>query len=78
MVVNKKLIEETIALRMQSNDPVKEFAIRYKTSPIKEWKDFEPYTETAFQKIYNQSVVDGVKLKFKHTTLTINGRHRST
>lgn len=77
MLVNKKFIEETIELRMQKNDPVKEFAIRYKSSPIKEWNEFEPYTETEFQKIYNQPVIDGVKLKFRYTTHTINGRHSS-
>jgi hypothetical protein len=78
MFVNKKLIEKTIVLREKKNDLVKDFAIRYKSSPIEEWNKLEPYIKTAFQKIYNQPVVDGVKLKIRHTTLTINGRHRST
>lgn len=78
MFVNKKLIEKTIVLREKKNDLVKDFAIRYKSSPIEEWNKLEPYIKTAFQKIYNQPVVDGVKLKIRHKTLTINGRHRST
>jgi len=77
MLVNKKLIEETIALREQKNDFVKEFATRNKISPINEWNEFELYTKENFQKVYNNQI-DGVKLKFKYTTLTINGRHRST
>lgn len=76
MLINKKLIEETIALREKENDSVNEFSIRYQSSRIEEWNEFEPFTKTAFQKIYSQPVVDGVKLKFRHTTLTINSRHR--
>ena len=77
MLINKKLIEETINLREQKNDFVREFATRNKISPINQWNEFEPYTENDFQKIYDNEI-DGVKLKFKYTTLTINGRHRST
>lgn len=75
MLVNRKLIEETIELRRSEKDPVREFAIRYKTSSIDEWSDFEQYTLKEFQKIYSEPIVDGVKLKFRYTTLTINGRH---
>ena len=75
MLINKKFIEETISLREQENDFVNEFAIRYNSSQIEEWNEFEPYTKTTFQKIYNQPLVDGVKLKFRYTTLTINARH---
>ncbi len=78
MLGNKKLIEETIAGREQKNDPVKEFSVRYKSSGINEWCEFEPYTKATFQKIYSPPVIDGVKLKFRYTTLTINGRHRNT
>lgn len=78
MLVNKKLIEETITGREQKNDPVQEFSVRYKSSPIDDWNKFEPYTKSAFQKIYSEPVVDGVKLKFRYTTLTINGRHKNT
>ena len=75
MLVNKKLIEKTIKLREQKNDFVKEFATRNKISSINQWSEFEPYTKDDFQKIYNNEI-DGVKLKFRYTTLTINGRHR--
>jgi hypothetical protein len=78
MLVNKKLIKKTIELRRQKNDTIKEFAIRYKTSPIKEWNKFEPYGDNEFQKIYKKPIVDGVKLKFKYTIVTINGRHSNT
>ena len=74
MLVNKKFIEETIALREQEDDFVKKFATRNKTSPIKQWNEFEPYTKETFKRIY-QLPFDGVKLKFKYVTLTINGRH---
>lgn len=74
MHINKDFIEKTIALREHDGDFVKEFATRNKTSPVKQWSEFEPYTEDAFQKIYSLPV-DDVKLKFKYVTLTINGRH---
>ena len=75
MLVNKKFIEKTIELRRKKNDLVKGFSIRYKTSLIKEWSEYEPYLEKDFQKIYDEPIVDGVKLKFKYTIVTINGRH---
>ncbi len=75
MLANKELVTKTIALREKKNDFVREFSIRYKKSPIDEWSEFEKYTEKCFQKIYEIPIVDGVKMKFKYTTLVINGRH---
>lgn len=77
MTVNKELIERTIHLRKSfHDDPVKEFATRNKDSPINEWNNPEKFTEKEFKKIYT-SEIDGVKLKFRYTTLIINGRHKS-
>lgn len=75
MLVNQELIEKTIELREQKNDSVKEFAVRYKGTPIDEWNKFETYTEENFQKVYGHPIVDGVKLKFRYVTLYLNGRH---
>ena len=77
MNANKELIERTIELRKKFNDdPVKEFATRNKDSPINEWNKFQKFTKKEFKKIYT-SEIDGVKLKFRYTTLIINGRHKS-
>ena len=74
MRVNKEFIEETIALQKADGDPVTEFATRYKKCKYDEWNDFEIYTEDNFAKIYDLPI-DGVKLKFRYTTLIVNGRH---
>lgn len=58
---------------MMKQDPVQEFSTRAKTSS--DWSEFEPYTEEAFQRIYQEPKIDGVKLRFNSTTLLINGRH---
>ncbi len=78
MLVNKKLIEETFSLCKKEDDYVTEFAYRYKTSPKEKWSLFKPYSTKAFQKVYNEPVIDGTKLKFKYTTLYINGRYCNT
>ncbi len=75
MIKNKKLIDYVINKRMKRNDPVTEFAIRNKASPIEMWGEFIPFTNEAYNNIY-QLKTDGIKLKFKHTTLTINARHK--
>ena len=73
---NRQLVEQTIQLRMKQNDPVREFAVRNKASPLNKWSDFIPYTEEAIKKFYHLPI-DGFKLKFKFTTLTISGRHKN-
>ena len=76
MLKNKPFIDKTIQLMKQDNDHVQEFATRNKASPLEVWSEFKPYSEKAFNNIY-QLKIDGVKLKFRYTTLTINGRHKS-
>ena len=76
MTKNKAFIESVIQRRNNRQDPVQEFAIRNKASPIKVWCKFEPYSEESFKTVF-KSNIDGVKLKFKNVTLTINGRHKS-
>lgn len=71
---NRKLIEEVIRKRNLKSDPVKKFATRNKASPLNSFEEFREFTEEQFEKIY-QSKIDGVKLKFRYTILTINGRH---
>lgn len=76
MIKNKPFIDKVIAGRKMKNDPVTEFATRNKASPLNIWCNFKPFTEQSFKNIFNLNI-DGVKLKFKFTTLTINGRHKS-
>ena len=76
MIRNKPLIDEVIKGRNMKNDPVKEFAIRNKASPLNIWCKFKLFTVESFNNIFHLNI-DGVKLKFKHITFTINGRHKS-
>lgn len=76
MIKNKTLIDEVICQRNKKNDPVKEFAVRNKASPLDVWCKFKPFTKESFNQIY-KSNIDGVKLKFRFTTLVVNGRHKS-
>ena len=62
---------------MMKQDPVLKFATRNKASPINIFGKYQPYSEEAFKTVYNSNI-DAVKLRFKHTTLIINGRHKST
>lgn len=73
---NEAYILEVIQQRKERQDPVQQFAVRNKASPLNFWHKFEPYSEEAFRKIYKGNV-DGVKLKFKTVTVLINGRHRT-
>lgn len=70
---NKAFIQRTIALRIKDNDILREYAIRNKASPIDDWSNFKRYKKESIEEVFKPSV-DGVKLKFKHTTLVINGR----
>ena len=76
MIINKPFIDEVITMRKEENDPVKKIAIRNKASPINVWGNFKPFTIKYYNSIYTNNI-DGVKLRFKHVTLTINGRHKS-
>lgn len=72
MIPNKEFIDKTISL-MESKDPVQSFSTRAKTSST--WTELEPYSIEAFKRVYQQPTIDGVKLKFKNTTVILNGRH---
>jgi len=71
---DKKLIEKVILLREKNNDKISMYAIRNKASPYFCWSKFRKYSKESFDEIYF-SQIDGLKLKFKNTILTINGRH---
>lgn len=73
---NRKLIEEVIEMRKKDQDQVQEFATRNKDSPLEFWDKFKPFTTKEFY-LNLFTNIDGVKLKFKNTTLTVNGRHKS-
>ena len=75
MIRNKPLIDEVIKLRNQMEDPVTEFAVRNKASPLNTWEDFQSFNMKELN-LLNFTNIDGVKLKFKHTTLIVNGRHK--
>ena len=53
-----------------------EVSVRTIASEPKEWSKFIPYNEAAIKLIYNTKIIDGVKFKFRYTTLIINARHR--
>ena len=76
MVKNKPFIDKVIQGRMLKKDPVQQFTVRNKASPLNVWEKLQPYKEKRLNILYFTNI-DGVKLKFKHTTLTINGRHKS-
>lgn len=76
MKQNQALIDSVIQKRMNKNDNVKEFATRNKASPLNKWNKFNPFTSESFSKSFNQNI-DGIKLKFKYTTIVFNGRHKN-
>lgn len=76
MYKNKDLIDEVIKLRNEMNDQVTEFAVRNKASPLNDWNEFQPFNIKELH-LLNFTDIDGVKLKFEHTTLTVNGRHKN-
>ncbi len=76
MVKNKELIEETIRLRKLKDDSPQKIATRNKASPIDCWNCFNPFNKKNYNNIFNDNI-DGLKLKFRYTTLTINARHKS-
>jgi hypothetical protein len=74
MIKSKPFIEKVINLRKQKKDPVLKIAIRNKASPVEGWSNFIPYSDEVFFRIFNLNI-DGIKLKFRYTTLVLNGRH---
>lgn len=74
MIINKPFIDEIIQKRNERQDPVQKFAVRNKASPINEWEEFQPFNLKEFNLIHFTNI-DGVKLQFKYTLLTINGRY---
>lgn len=77
MINSKPFLEKVIHYRNEKKDPVKEFAIRNKDSPINIWCKFVPFSIESFNNIFNLNI-DGVKLKFKYVTFLMNGRHKNT
>lgn len=76
MIKNKLFIDEVIKLRNEMKDTVQEIATRNKASPLNTWNEFQPYNAKELNLLYFTNI-DGVKLKLKHTTLTVNGRHKN-
>lgn len=76
MIINKPFIDEIIYKRNKKNDPVRKFSVRNKASPINEWEEFQTFNLKEFN-LKQFTNIDGVKLKFRHTTLLINGRHKN-
>lgn len=73
MLKNKKRIDDII----KEHDP-KSFEVSVRTIadvPTK-WSRFFPYNDSAIKLIYQSKIIDGVKIKFRYTTLIINARHR--
>ena len=76
MLQNKPFIEKIISKRESMNDQVKELAIRNKASPINNWSNYFPYNKLNYKSIYKPEI-DGVKLRFRYVTLTVNARHKN-
>ncbi len=71
MIKNKELIEGIIKDRQPFT-----YAIRNRSDHIKTFSTFKDYdTQTALNDFYNSPDIDGIKFKFKYTTLTINARN---
>ena len=75
MIKNKTLIEDTITLRALKNDSPQKIATRNKSSPLDKWNTFKPFNQKNYTNIFNPNI-DGLKLKFRYTTLIINARHK--
>lgn len=71
MIQNKERIDGVIEGKDNFTVSVRSIA-----SKPKEWSKFIPYDEAAIKLIYNTKIIDGVKFKFRYTTLIINARHK--
>lgn len=73
MLKNKTRIDEIL----EPHDP-KSFEVSVRTiSDIpSKFSAFIPYNEQAINLIYKSKIIDGIKIKFRYTTLTINARHK--
>lgn len=71
MIQNKERIDAIIKDKSDF-----EVSVRSIASNQKQWSKFIPYDQQAIRLIYNSKIIDGVKFKFRYTTLIINARHR--
>lgn len=71
MIKNKNFINSLIKNKIDFK-----FSVRTIDSSERNYSEFIPYTKSSEKLIYNSKIVDGLKLKFKHTTVTINARHK--
>lgn len=74
MIKNRNFVESIISKRNDKEDYITEFAVRNKDSPAYHWESFKPYREKEFY-LNLFTNIDGVKLKFRYVTLTINVRY---
>ena len=71
MIKNKDFIDSLIKNKVDF-----QFSVRTIASKENEYSKFKPYTKESEKLIYNSKLIDGVKLKFKHTTVSVNARHK--
>lgn len=71
MIQNKDFINALIENKIGF-----QFAVRTIASEEADYSNFKPYTKESEKLIYNSKIIDGVKLKFKHITVTVNARHK--
>ena len=74
MIKTKEKIEKIIHLRASKFDILLDFAVRNKASPAENWCSFIYFDAHDFDNIYLLNI-DGVKLRFRYTTLEICCRH---
>ena len=53
-----------------------QFSVRTIASALDEFSEFKPYNEESEKLLYNSKIIDGIKFRFKHTTISINARHK--
>ena len=69
---------EVIAINDGSTDETAAILdeLRSIASKEDEFSKFKPYCKESEKLIYNSKIIDGLKLKFKYTTVTVNARHK--
>lgn len=75
MITNKPFIQEIIKLRKEKKDMVLKFSVRNKSSPVDRWSKFIQFDNQQLNQFIDLRIIDGIKLKFKYTTLVINSRY---
>lgn len=75
MQLNSKLINETIKLRNNMNDPPRKISVRNKASPNDTWQRPVPYSKAELIITLYFLPIDGIRLDFQYSQVEFDGRH---